>query len=132
MRNIGSGYADGEWDKSLLPPSDITKAFTGYIWANLGSPKSSERWRAIHVVKRLYELGCQDEIDALLEWMQHGKVDAFGYKGYPFYLLHAKQYLLIALSRSVIDNPDLLKSHSEIFSTIAMGESHVLIQKTFN
>jgi len=127
--HIGSDYADGEWSESLLPPSDISKAFTGYIWANLGSPKSSERWRSVHAVKRLYELGCQDEIDALLEWMQHGKVDAFGYKGYPFYLLHAKQYLLIALSRSVIDNPNLLKSHSEIFSTIAMDESHALIQK---
>lgn len=127
--HIDSDSADGEWDKSLLPPSDISKAFTGYIWANLGSPKSSERWRAVHAVKRLYELDCQEEIDALLEWMQHGKVDAFGYKGYPFYFLHAKQYLLIALSRSVIDSPNLLKAHNEIFSTLAIGEPHVLIQK---
>ena len=128
--HIDSDYADGEWSDCLIPPSDITMAFTGYIWANLGSPVSSERWRAVHVVKRLYGLRCSNEVDALLEWMRHGMVDSFGYKDYPFYTFHAKQYLLIALSRAVLDNPVLLKDHSKIFSTLVIDdEPHILIQK---
>lgn len=102
--HIDNNYADGLWETKLTPPTHILESLTGHIWASLGSPKSSERWEAMHAVKRLYELGCRSEIDVLLDWMLQVKADAFVGKNYPFYFLHAKQYLLIALLRCAVDD----------------------------
>jgi len=128
--HIDNEYADGLWAPELNPPDQIVKSLTGYIWASLGSPKSPERWRAMHVVKRLYELGCQDEIDALLEWMSLTHANAFVAKKYPFYIMHAKQYLLMAFARCAVDDPALFIKHHSIFTDISLhGEPHILIQK---
>jgi hypothetical protein len=127
--HIQPEYADGEWGEWMLPPSNMEKALSGYIWSSLGSPRSSERWRAAHAVKILCDLKCHSEIESLLEWMIKEEVDSFGCKDYPFYYLHAKQYLLIALSRAVIDSATLLKKHKNLFMDIAVDGEHVLIQK---
>lgn len=122
-------YADGPWRAELHPPMEMTISLTGYIWASLGSPESNERWRAAHVVRRLYRLGCQEEIDALIGWMCDGQVEPFTCEKYPFYNMHARQYLLVALSRCVSESPDILIKHSETFCNIALNdESHILIQ----
>jgi hypothetical protein len=130
-QHIEDGYADGPWRPQLYPPEDILLSITGYIWSFLGSPESYERWCGAHVVRRLYRLGCQQEIDALIEWMSTGNIVAFISNGHPFYIMHAKQYLLIALARCSVDNASLLKKHSKIFSDIALSEAdaHILIQK---
>jgi|GEM_PF-387977 len=128
--HIENDYADGPWRAELYPPEEITASLTGYIWGCLGSPESHERWCAAHVVRRLYQLGCQQEIDALIEWMTAGGVNAFIGSNYPFYSMHAKQYLLVALARCATDNPALLIKHSKTFCNIALhGDAHILIQK---
>ena len=128
--HIENDYADGPWRAELHPPEQITASLTGYIWCGLGSPESHERWCAAHVVKRLYQLGCQQEIDALVEWMIAEGVNAFIGSNYPFYSMHAKQYLLVAMARCAAGTPALLIKHSKIFSDIALhGEAHILIQK---
>ncbi len=46
-----------------------------------------------------------------------------------FYLMHAKQYLLVSLARCAKNNTTLLTKHSQKFCNIALhGEVHVLIQ----
>jgi len=128
--HIENDYADGLWRAELHPPEKITESLAGYIWGCLGSPESYERWSAAHVVRRLYRLGCQQEIDALIKWMCSGHVEAFIGSNHPFYAMHAKQYLLVALARCATDNPDLLTKHSQIFCDIALhGEVHILIQQ---
>jgi len=128
--HIENDYADGSWRDELHPPEDITASLTGYIWSCLGSPESYERWCAGHVVRRLYQLGCQQEIDELITWMCSGKTEAFIGRNHPFYNLHAKQYLLISLARCAADDPALLTKHGKTFCNIALhDEAHILIQQ---
>lgn len=127
--HIDPQYADGSWAEWLNPPTDITSAFTGLIWAALGSPRAEIRWRAAHCIRRLAEHGCRFEIDALVQWMELDNVGAFGSNKFPFYNLHARQYLLIALARISVDNVEILKRHCMIFSRLALTTTHLLIQR---
>src|SRR5690606_3372152 len=105
-------------------------SLAGYVWASLGSPEAARRWSAAHVVRRLYRLGCKQEIEELIKWMDHEPITAFIGNGFPFYFFHAKQYLLIALARCAIDDNSLLKGHYQTFQNIALSAcGHILIQK---
>ncbi|MBL8078945.1 MAG: hypothetical protein JNM55_13350 [Anaerolineales bacterium] len=123
-------YADGSWSAWLEPPKEITMAFSGFIWSNLGSPHADIRWRAVHSVRRLAQMGCEAEIDSLIKWMEKGTVDAFGSHNFPFYYLHAQLYLLIALTRVSLDTPEVIKKHAEAFLKMGVPDSipHLLIQ----
>ncbi|MCW9706277.1 hypothetical protein [Fodinibius salsisoli] len=127
--HIEEVFGDGSWADSLKPPTDVTDAFTGFVWAALGEPRSSKRWEAVHCVRRLAESNCKSEINSLLKWLEKGTVDSFGSEKFPFYDLHAKQYLLIALSRIAIDNPEILKDESDLLVNLALNTQHILIQK---
>ncbi|MDF5728325.1 MAG: hypothetical protein PUP92_09875 [Rhizonema sp. PD38] len=128
--HIDKDYGDGTWENWLMPPHNISDAFTGFVWAALGSPRSVVRWQAAHCVRRLAEAGCECEIDALIEWMNRGCVNAFGSHVFPFYNLHARLYLLIALARIAIDSPEKLRRHHSVFAHHAVdGLPHALIQK---
>jgi len=128
--HIDDDYADGCWSSCLNPPDDISTAFAGFVWSALGSPRAETRWRSAHCVRRLAEIGCECEINALIQWMELDSVNAFGNHKFPFYNLHARLYLLIALARVSIDNPQILNNHHNIFFRHALETtSHVLIQK---
>ncbi len=128
--HIADEYADGHWANWLNPPKDMSVAFSGLVWSALGSPQSETRWRAAHCVRRLAEIGCENEIDALIQWMGRDTADAFGSKKFPFYNLHARLYLLIALARVSIENAQLLRRYQAIFSEYAFAaRPHLLIQK---
>ena len=128
--HISENYSDGCWDNWLLPPNNILDAFTGFVWAALGSPRSSVRWQAAHCVRRLAEAGCEKELNSLIEWLNRECVNAFGSRTFPFYNLHARLYLFIALARISIDNPALLRHHHQLFKHHALeGLPHTLIQK---
>ena len=123
-------YADGCWSSWLIPPDDISMAFAGFVWSALGSPRSMTRWKAAHCVRRLAETNSTLEINALLKWMEQDKVGAFGSRKFPFYNLHARLYLLIALARVSNNYPQILLCHHETFSQDALGAiKHILIQK---
>jgi len=128
--HINETYSDGSWASWLIPPENIGESFAGFVWSALGSPKSKTRWQAAHCVRRFAQANCQFEIGALLKWMEQGKVGAFGSSKFPFYDLHARLYLLIALARVSLDNPQILIPHNEVFSVNALGAiEHILIQK---
>lgn len=127
--HIDNGFADGPWDEWLHVSSDVSQNLAGFIWSALGSPRSEMRWKACHVVKTLSDFSCTQLLDSLIEWLKHDKVDAFGSQQFPFYNLHARQYLLIALSRVSIDHSGLLVAYKDVFLKYALTEPHVLIQK---
>lgn len=127
--HIEDDFGDGVWNNWLEVPNDIHKNIAGFIWSALGSPRSAERWNAAHCIRKLAELKCTDVLDALIGWLMYDKVDAFGCRQFPFYNLHARQYLLIALARVSLEQPELLSKHSEVFSKYALSEPHILIQK---
>ncbi|MGF7230370.1 hypothetical protein [Arachidicoccus sp.] len=127
--HIDNDFGDGEWDKWLFTSKNVANQITGFIWSALGSPRSSERWNAVHTVRALAEFNCQDIINELIYWMRHDKVDAFGNCKFPFYNLHSRLYLLIALARISLEKPELLAQYKDIFVQYAFGEPHILIQK---
>lgn len=127
--HIEDDFGDGVWSNWLDVSDDIHKNISGFIWSALGSPRSTERWNAAHCVRKMAEFKCVDVLDALIEWLKYDKVDAFGCKEFPFYNLHARQYLLIALARVSLDQSELLRKYSNVLSEYALSEPHILIQK---
>ena len=127
--HLSADFGDGEWSERLHPGEDAHDAVAGLVWSALGSPYSATRWEAAHCVRRWADLGCMAPLDALVRWMEKDAVEAYGSQTYPFYRLHARLYLLIALARVSLDHPGLLHGHSRVFAAVALaGMPHVLIQ----
>lgn len=127
--HIDDDFADGPWGEWLEVSNDLNHNLAGFIWSALGSPRSQTRWKACHVVKTFADFKSTQVLDSLVEWLKHDKVEAFGSQRFPFYNLHARQYLFIALSRVSIDHPELLVGYKDVFLKYALSEPHVLIQK---
>lgn len=127
--HIDKDFGDGEWRKELFTDQNVNNQIAGFIWSSLGSPRSVDRWNAAHTVRLLAEFNCTDVIDELINWLRYNKVGAYGNHKFPFYNLHARLYLLIALVRISLDKPELLVQYKDIFVHYAFGESHILIQK---
>ncbi|MEK9158326.1 MAG: ATP-binding protein [Patescibacteria group bacterium] len=128
-QHIDPKAADGEWSAWLEVPDNISHNLAGVIWSALGSPRATERWSAAHCVRILIELNCSSVFQELMTWNEHNKVDAFGSHLFPFYNLHARQYLFIALARISKDHPDQLIKYSSLFKKYALESDHILIQK---
>ncbi|RED92435.1 ATP-binding protein [Marinoscillum furvescens] len=127
--HIEDDFGDGSWNEWLFVSNDENRNIAGFIWSALGSPHSETRWKACHTVKKLADFSCTKVLNSLIEWMEHDQVDAFGSNKFPFYNLHARQYLLLALCRVSIDNPEILVDYKEKFQKYSQMEPHVLIQK---
>ena len=120
---------DGPWTDALKPPSDISEAIAGYIWAALAVPQASFRWEAAHVVRGICKLGVQAVLDHLIELAKSGSGGSFVDRRLHFYHLHARQWLMIALARAASENPAMLVSHSDFFIHFALqDEPHVVIR----
>ncbi len=127
--HIEEDFGDGTWRKDLHVTSDASTNIAGFIWSALGSPRAAVRWNAAHCVRKLANLNCIDIIDALVYWLKQDKVGAFGHHKFPFYNLHARQYLLITFARIAIEKPAILRKHSDLFLQYALTQEHVIIQK---
>ncbi|MDO6517790.1 hypothetical protein [Zobellia uliginosa] len=127
--HIEDDFGDGPWDKWLHVSNDINKNIAGFIWSALGSPISQSRWRACHVIKKLADFNCTQILDCLIDYLNNNNVGAYGSNQFPFYNLHARQYLLIALGRVSVDHPVLLIDYKNVFVKYAQLEPHILIQK---
>lgn len=127
--HIEESFGDGSWSEWLYVSNNTNENIAGFIWSALGSPYSRTRWNACHVVKKLVDFNCSQILDCLIDWMNHNKVDAFGSKDFPFYNLHARQYLLITLLRISIDHPSILLKHRNLFINHTQLAPHIIIQK---
>lgn len=126
--HIPADFGDGEWQLWLMPPT-MPDAFTGFLWAALGDPDSATRWEAAHCVRRLVELGCEGEILSLMGWLHKRGVEAFLGKGFPFYDLHARLYLLLGLARGALDREQVLAPYAGTLADMALRSvPHALIQ----
>lgn len=128
--HVEDDFADGPYmpDNELMTPT-IEQAIAGFVFSCLGSPKSIIRWKAAHCVRRLVNYSCQPHVDALFYWLKRDAIGMFGAKKFPFYNLHARQYLLIAFSRSSHENPSIFKPYASILFDFALNQRHVIIQK---
>ena len=128
--HIDEDFGDGPWHEWLLVSDQMNQSLAGFIWSALGSPHSQTRWKACHVIRALADFSCSQVIDSLISWLDRDYVGAFGSKKFPFYELHARQYLLIALARVSIDYPELLMHHKSVFLKHSFEEPHLFIQKS--
>ncbi|MDC0302620.1 hypothetical protein OAL23_00470 [bacterium] len=121
--------AGGVWTEGFCPPSAREEVVAGFLWAALGSPYSHERWEAAHVVRRLAETSCRKEICALAKLLMTDTAGCFSDPELPFYVLHARLYLLMAFERIVSESPSLLLPYAQSFRQLALeGFPHILIE----
>jgi len=127
--HIEPTFGDGDWNDRLNISSNINNNIAGFIWSALGSPRSVDRWNGAHCLRGLVKYNCVDILNELMYWFEHEDIGAYGCADFPFYRLHARQYLLIAFARASKDYPERFVKYSEIFSKSALNEKHLLIQK---
>lgn len=121
---LTSTVTDGPWARGMYPPSQISSIAAGLVWQMLGSPRATDRWQAAHSVRRFAELGRWNVIDELVRKLQSKESSSFGAPELPFFYLHARLWLLIALARVAQDYPDKLAAHAKSFTKIALDSSH--------
>lgn len=100
---------DGVWRSELQPPQSLTAALAGYVWAGLGSPVVAERWQHAHVARSVVELGWTEFLQELIACASNDTASPFVDQGLVFYIWHARQWLLIGLSRGGLERPIALK-----------------------
>ena len=125
---LASSAADGAWQRDLYPSGEPVDAAAGLIWFALGSPDASRRWMAAHSLRTAVRLGRSDVLDqvaARFDWTHAG---AFQAKELRFLHLHAQLWLLIALARIALDDPDSVAGQQALIEKIVVDttDRHVL------
>jgi hypothetical protein len=127
---LTSTVVDGHWKQGLYPKADETEIAAGFVWRSLGSPSAAQRWRAAHSIRCFARFQKWKVIDALLR--RFHSTDALPYQApeLPFYFLHARLWLLIALARVAIDCPNEVAQYAATLNAIALDNStpHVLMR----
>ncbi len=120
---------DGSWSKSLLPPESMEESIAGYVYAGLAAPTAAVRWEAAHVVRGLCALGRREVLRHLVSLDETNSGGPFADRRLPFYRLHARQWLLIALARVATEAPDVLAPFVDRFVDLALHDKpHVMIR----
>lgn len=123
---LASKVPDGDWEESHYPSSDLVEVASGLVWRMLGSPNSVDRWHAAHSVRCFARFGRWDVIEALISRYNEREVPAFQAPELPFFYLHARLWLLIALDRIAIDAPNEMSNYNNFLIQIVKNTSHVL------
>lgn len=120
--------ADGSWNSTLQPPQEVEKNVAGYIWARLASPDSRIRWQMAHVVRGLVYFDQKIILDELVKFAQkENSIRPFIDQKFYFYELHALQWFLIALNRSIQDNVQCIAYYFEFLLEISLNSKHAMI-----
>lgn len=128
--------SDGAYETLTIPPADSASCVAGVIWAALGDIAIESRWRAAHAVLLLTQLGCKHELDALARFAAGTEsMTPFIDSRFPFYALHSRMWLLLALARAAQEpNAATLANFTIWLAGIIRGPHHavnqVLAQRT--
>lgn len=127
-QHLEDDFGDGPWNPWFEVKQDVGLAMVNLLLSALSSPVSATRWKAVHVMKKFAQKQRLDSIRQIFVAVEEGNIGAFGAKKFPYYNLHALQYLLIASSRIVQEYPGQLKAHANFFLKYALDFEHVIIQ----
>jgi hypothetical protein len=120
---------DGPWRSELKPPSDVSLALAGYVWAALAAPDSTLRWQAAHTVCAFYRFGRHKILTGLFDLDANGSSSPFVDGSLQFYRLHARQWLLLSSERAAHENGAQLLSYVTHFERYAnLEEPHFMIR----
>jgi hypothetical protein len=127
---LASTVVDGVWNEGLYPKSGETDIAAGLVWLTLGSPSAAYRWRAAHSIRSFARFGKWEVIDALIGRFRSTDAHPYQAPELPFYFLHARLWLLIAIARVAIDHPQDVAKYADALKTIALDKStpHVLLR----
>ena len=127
---LASAVADGAWRAGLYPDDDPVQAAAGLVWMCLGSPSAEERWRAAHSIRCFAHLDKWEVLDAVMAMIHREDAHPFQAPELPFYFLHARLWLLIAMARVAMDYPHRIAAYKSILMPLALGTGmpHVLIR----
>jgi hypothetical protein len=122
---------DGPWTPSFVVPSDETALVAGLIWSRLGHPAAAMRWRAAHAIRRFAALGRFEVIDHLVDLAGTDDAMPFVDAKQPFYVMHARLWLLIALARIAKDDASPMVQHRGYFERTAFSTDfpHVIMRE---
>lgn len=127
---LASTVADGMWKDDHYPKSGEADIAAGLVWLMLGSPSAAIRWRAAHSIRCFARFGKWEVIDALIG--RFNSTDAHPYQApeIPFYFLHARLWLLLAIARVAMDHPKNVAKYADALKAIALDKSmpHVLLR----
>lgn len=127
---LANNVVDGPWVTGLYPPEEFSEIASGLIWRVLGSPCAVDRWRAAHCLRSFARFGRWEILDKVVEKI--GRVDAgsFQAKELPFFYMHARLWLLIALARIGRDLPAAIARYKDGLLSFVMEDEnpHVLMR----
>ena len=129
---LADDVGDGPWKSTFDPGSDPTAIVSGLVWFCLGSPLAADRWRAAHAVRTLARLGRWKAIDALFDRFNAPGAGAFEGPRLRFFVMHSRQWFLLAIARIAIDFPAEIARHAKKLEAIALNEGfpHVALRET--
>ncbi len=113
---------DGPWDSRFTVPDDEPSCVAGLVWARLGHSIAAMRWRAAHAVRRLMHMGRYDLVACLINCFESASGLPFVDPKQPFYVLHARLWLLIAFARVAKDAAFAFVPHRAFFEHIAFSQ----------
>jgi hypothetical protein len=127
---LASAVVDGEWKAGLYPEDEPVEVAAGLVWLCLGSPSAEERWRAAHSVRSFARLEAWEVVDALVALIPREDALPFQAPELPFFFLHARLWLLIALARIAKDCPKRIASYVSTLRFLVLGREmpHVLMR----
>jgi hypothetical protein len=127
---LASTVVDGIWKEGLYPKSGETDIAAGVVWRCLGSPSAAQRWRAAHSIRCFARFGKWEVIDALIGRFHSTDAHTYQAPELPFYFLHARLWLLIAIARVAMDHPQNVMKYADALKAIALdqGMPHVLMR----
>jgi hypothetical protein len=132
IARLADEVGDGPWKPSLDAEGDPSALVAGLIWFCLGSPQAADRWRAAHAVRTLARFGRWRAISVLFDRFEGTNAGAFQDPRLPFFVMHSRQWFLLAVARIAIDFPAEIASHAEKLKAIAFDEAfpHVALRET--
>jgi hypothetical protein len=127
---LSSRVTDGHWVEGLYPKSNSSDIAAGLVWFRLGSPLAANRWKAAHSVRSFARFGRWDIIDEIVSNIEATGAGPFQAPELKFYFLHARLWLLIALSRLAIDEPKRVAKYEAVLKRIALSADtpHVVLR----
>jgi len=127
---LTSTVVDGVWKVGLYSKNGESDIAADLVWRTLGSPSAAQRWRAAHSIRCFARFGKWEVIDALIG--KFNSTDAHPYQAQelPFYFLHARLWLLIAIARVALDHPQKVTKYAAMLKAIALDTNvpHVLMR----
>lgn len=130
-KDINVGFADGKFDNAMITNRTLDEAYGAFFKVALASPDSEVRWMAVHGLVRFGLAGDGKWLKNLVNTIISVDAGAFLGRGFLLYDMNCQLYLLIALHRIALEQPQQLVGMTHIFQPYFEEEfSHGLIQLT--